>query len=132
MSKVESFNTLKLELSRVAWYIGNLLSTLLGRQIECTAQAEDDGYWSVAAVNDRFSNAEIISLINYVEGDASMIRHCIPTDSNSSRSLGMDLCEALLKHILKLQRDQEFVTQDALWLIGAGRLNRRCPGLTMI
>ena len=118
MSKVESLNTLKLELSRVAWYIGNLLSALLGRQIECTAQAEDDGYWSVAAVNDRFTNAEIISLINYVEGDASMIRHCIPTDSNSSRSLGMDLCEALLKHILKLQWDQEFVTQDALWLIG--------------
>ena len=114
MSKVESFNTLKLELSRVAWYIGNLLSALLGRQIECTAQAEDDGYWSVAAINDRFTNAEIISLINYVEGDAAMIRHCIPTDSNSSRSLGMDLCEALLKHILKLQWDQEFVTQDAL------------------
>ena len=59
MNNIESFTTLKLELSRVAWYIGNLLSALLGRQIECTAQAEDDGYWSVAAVNDRFSNKEM-------------------------------------------------------------------------
>lgn len=118
MIDIEHFTTLKLELSRVAWYLGNLLSALLGRQITCTAKTEDDCYWSVSAVNDRFSNSEVIGLIHYVGGDAAMIRSSIPPDSNSSKSLSMELCEALLKHVLKLYWEREFVTEDALWLLG--------------
>ena len=118
MNNIESFTTLKLELSRVAWYLGNLLSALLGRKITCGANAEDDSYWSISAENDRFSNTEVVELIQYVGGDATMIRRCIPPDSNSSRSLDMDLCRALLKHVLKLDWEQEFVTKDALWILG--------------
>ena len=118
MNNIESFTTLKLELSRVAWYLGNLLSALLGRQITCAANAEDDSYWSISAENDRFSNTEVVELIQYVGGDATMIRRCIPPDANSSRSLDMDLCRALLKHVLKLDWKQEFVTKDALWILG--------------
>lgn len=118
MNNIERFTTLKLEFSRVAWYLGNILSALLGREIHCTAKAEDDSYWSIAAIDDRFTNSEIVSLIQYVGGDATMIRRCIPPDSNSSRSLGMDLCEALLKHVLKMDWKQEFVTEDALWILG--------------
>ena len=118
MNDIERFTTLKLELSRVAWYLGNLLSALLGRQIICTSQSEDDCYWSVRAVNDRFSNSEVLGLIDYVGGDATMIRCSIPPDSNSSKSISMELCEALLKHVLKLDWKQEFITEDALWLLG--------------
>ena len=46
MNNIERFTTLKLEFSRVAWYLGNILSALLGREIHCTAKAEDDSYWS--------------------------------------------------------------------------------------
>ena len=60
MNNIERFTTLKLELSRVAWYLGNLLSALLGREIHCTAKAEDDIYWSIAAIDDRFTNSEVI------------------------------------------------------------------------
>ena len=118
MNDIERFTTLKLELSRVAWYLGNLLSALLGRQITCTSQSEDDCYWSIRAVNDRFSNSEVLGLIEYVGGDATMIRCSIPPDSNSSKSLSMELCEALLKHVLKLDWERAFVTTDALWLLG--------------
>lgn len=118
MNNIERFTTLKLEFSRVAWYLGNILSALLGRQITCTAMAEDDSYWSIAAIDDRFSNSEIVRLIHYVGGNATMVRSCIPPDSNSSKSLGMDLCEALLKHVLKIDWTREFVTKDALWLLG--------------
>lgn len=122
MNNIERFTTLKLEFSRVAWYLGNILSALLGREIHCTAKAEDDSYWSIAAIDDRFTNSEIVSLIQYVGGDATMIRRCIPPDSNSSRSLGMDLCEALLKHVLKMDWKREFVTEDALWILGTAGL----------
>ena len=118
MNNVESFTTLKLEFSRVAWYLGNLLSALLGRQILCVANAEDDSCWSISAVDDRFSNTEVVELIQYVGGDATMIRRCIPPDANSSRSLDMDLCRALLMHVLKLNWEHEFVTNDALWILG--------------
>lgn len=118
MNNIERFTTFRLELSRVAWYLGNLLSALLGRQITCTAQSEDDCYWGVRAVNDRFSNSEVVGLIHYVGGGADMIRCSIPPDSNSSKSLSMELCEELLKHVLKLDWKREFITEDALWLLG--------------
>ena len=63
MNNIERFTTLKLEFSRVAWYLGNILSALLGREIHCTAKAEEDSYWSIAAIEDRLSNSEIVSLI---------------------------------------------------------------------
>lgn len=118
MNNIAQFTTLKLEHSRVAWYLGNILSAFLGRQITCVCNAEGDSYWSISAVNDRFSNSEIVELIHYVKGDATKIRRCIPPDANSSRSLDMDLCRALLKHVLKLDWKQGFVTKEALWILG--------------
>ena len=41
MNNIERFTTLKLEFSRVAWYLGNILSALLGREIHCTAKADN-------------------------------------------------------------------------------------------
>lgn len=118
MNDIQSYTTLKLELPRVAWYLGNILSAILGRTITCKAQAEDDSYWSISADDDRFSNSEVVELVHYVGGDMTMIRHCIVPDANSSRSLDMDLCQALLKHVLKLDWEREFVTKDALWILG--------------
>ena len=46
MNNIERFTTLKLEFSRVAWYLGNILSALLGREIHCIAKAEEDSYCS--------------------------------------------------------------------------------------
>ena len=42
MNNIERFTTLKLEFSRVAWYLGNILSALLGREIHCIAKADED------------------------------------------------------------------------------------------
>ena len=78
MNNIESFTTLKLELSRVAWYLGNLLSALLGRQITCVANAEDDSYWSISAENDRFSNTEVVELIQYECVEALNVIHRYP------------------------------------------------------
>lgn len=118
MENIQAYRALKIEFGRVSWYIGCFLSALLGRQIRCRTQLEDDSYWSVSAIDDRFTNEEIMKLICYVKGDSTMIRRCIPPDSNTSRSLDMDLCRALLQHVLKLKWDQEFLTRDALWILG--------------
>lgn len=127
MENIQAYRALKIEYGRVSWYIGCFLSALLGRQIRCRTQPEDDSYWSVSAIDDRFTNAEIIKLICYVKGDSAMIRKCIPPDSNTSRSLDMDLCRALLQHVLKLKWDQEFVTRDSLWILGTWNAIPKLP-----
>ena len=129
MNDSKRYSARKLELGQISVYIGNLLSTLLGRTITCSTQAEDDNYWCVAAVGDRFSNSEIMELISYVNGDATMIRRNIPLDSNWSRSLDMDLCRALLKQILRLDWEQEFATSDCLWILGHWPESTRLPAL---
>lgn len=47
-----------------------------------------------------------------------MIRRCIPPGANLRRSLDMDLCRALVKHVLKLEWKHEFVTRGVLWILG--------------
>lgn len=44
--------------------------------------------------------------------------HALPVDSTVSRSLEMGLCQALLKRALKLDWENEFVSPDALFIIG--------------
>ena len=47
-----------------------------------------------------------------------MLRDALPVDSNTSRSLDMSLCRALLKYALKLKWDTEFVSESALVILG--------------
>ena len=121
MSNPKEFKTLKLELARAAMYISHLVSAILGRTITCKAASEDNEYWSVAAINDRFSASELMRLIQFVEGDAAMCRSVLPIETNSSKSLDMSLAQALLKKATQLDWEREFVTPDALWLVGCWR-----------
>lgn len=47
-----------------------------------------------------------------------MLRNALPIDSNTSKSLDMDLCRALLQKALDLNWENEFVSEDALWITG--------------
>lgn len=114
----KSYTALKISMEEVSCYLGNLLSALLGRKITCNTLYEEDSYWSISAVNDRFSSAEIIELIRYVGGDHEMIQCNIPTDSDTSRSIDVDLCNALLRRALNLEWEAELLTEEAIWLIG--------------
>lgn len=42
MENIQAYRALKIEFGRVSWYIGCFLSALLGRQIRCRTQLEDD------------------------------------------------------------------------------------------
>lgn len=117
MNKPEKHTALKLDLSLVSQHLGKCISAYLGREIQMRTQSEDDSYWSSAAIDDCFTIVEIMDLIKAVNGDKEMIRCCIPTDSNTSRSLDMTLCRALLKRALQIEWDTEFVTDEALWII---------------
>ena len=118
MSTLKEYKTLKIEFGRVGMYITQLVSAILGREVNCTASRDDYDYWSVTAVNDRFTVPEIASLVWFANGDPDMYRSAIPIDSNSSRSLDMSLAGALLRRAMQLEWETEFITQEALWIVG--------------
>lgn len=114
MNELQSCTALKLTCEFISRQFEKILLLLLGRPFICHTRCEDDSYWSVAAVNDTFTNAEIVHLVKAVNGSDKMLSLALPIDSNTSRSLEMDLCRALLQYFLKLQWDTEFVVKDAV------------------
>ena len=117
MNRPQKFTALKLTLPCVSKLIAGRVSAILGREIRMRTQTEDYTYWSSAAIDDRFTIVEIMDLIKAVNGDSEMIRCCIPTESNTSRSIDMTLCSALLRQALQVDWQTEFMADDAIWII---------------
>lgn len=118
MYKPQKFTAYKLMWGYVSYRLSRIISALLGRTVTCDVQQEDDNYWSAAASEGAFTIVEIASLIDAVGGAKELFVHSLPTDSNTSKSLSMELCQELLKKELELNWEAEFINSDALWIIG--------------
>ena len=116
MNEIQKYSALKLPWEQVSRYVGSMVSAILERNVTCSSKGEDDNYWSVAAENDCFTNVEIVRLVKAVDGNENMLRHALPIDSNTSISLDMLLCRAILQRALDIAWDTEFVAKDALCL----------------
>lgn len=129
MTEIQKMSALRLSWDAVSRYFEALLSALLGRTIICNSRSVDDSYWSVAASFGTFTNAEIVKLAQFVNGDDEMLIEALPPDSDTSRSLGMELCRALLKYALKLDWATEFVSDDGLYILGHFPENVQLPAI---
>lgn len=118
MNDIQMLSALKLPWDTISRYLETLISAILGRSFTCSTKGENDDYWRTSVLCDTFTNVEIVRLVNAVNGDDNMLRHALPVDSTVSRSLEMGLCQALLKRALKLDWENEFVSPDALFIIG--------------
>ena len=118
MNDIQMLSALKLPWDAISRYLETLISAILGRSFTCSTKGENDDYWRTSVLCDTFTNVEIVRLVNAVNGDDNMLRHALPVDSTVSRSLEMGLCQALLKRALKLDWENEFVSPDALFIIG--------------
>ena len=118
MSNQKVYSTVKLDWDKVAVCLDDILSMVLATNIRCEVRCEDNDYWSVAAVNHDFTIPEIRRLLMTVQAPDSWYDSNIPTDSETSKSLDVDLCRALLQEILKSKWVEELVTADGLWVIG--------------
>ena len=127
MSNQRIYNTLKLEWDRVAVCMEEILSRALATNIRCEAHGEDKDYWSVAAINHDFTIPEIRRLLMTVQAPESWYDSNIPTDAETSKSLDMDLCRALLQEILKTSWVEELVKEDAFWMIGVDNTHFNLP-----
>ena len=129
MNDIQRLSALKLPWGVISRYLETLISAILGRSFTCSTKGEDDDYWSISALCDTFTNVEIVRLVNAVNGDDNMLRHALPVDSTTSRSLEMGLCQALLKRALRLDWENEFVSPDALFIIGKFPTAPELPGI---
>lgn len=127
MSNQKIYNTVKLQWDRVAVCMEEILGMILATDIHCEVHCEDKDYWSVAATNHDFTIPEIRRLLMTVQAPESWYDSNIPTDAETSKSLDMDLCRALLQEILKTKWVEELVKEDALWMIGVNNTQFNLP-----
>lgn len=83
--------TLQLSWEEVAGLLSDYVSRILERKVDGTAGYEDYDYWAFSSEEKRFTISEINRLIQHVQGDDEMRRESIPSDANSSFSLGLCL-----------------------------------------
>ena len=118
MNRPQKYTAFKLGWCCVSSHLSGLISEILNREVICETKQEDDNYWSAATIEGTFTSVEIATLIEAVGGGKELYVNSIPTDSNTSKSLAMDLCQELLKKALDEQWVEELVRDDALWIIG--------------
>lgn len=118
MSTIRAYSTLLLPWQDVAQYASAIVSSVLRRNIECLCNADSYDYWAIYTKVENITNVEIAQLVSFVEGEPEMLKRALPIDSNTTRSLEMQLTRALLKIILKLDWEREFLSDEGLWLIG--------------
>lgn len=108
---------LKLDWKEVSRLIGEYAGKILYRKVYGTARYEDISYWGFQAENSPFTIGEIDTLIWFVNGDEGMREESLPSDSDTSFSIGEQLSRALLEKALKLSWCHESITETTLWLI---------------
>ena len=64
--KKEYYPAMKVEWSKVSYFIQKKIYEILGRKLICVARAEGNDYWSVLIVNGRLSLSELNKLFSFV------------------------------------------------------------------
>ena len=118
MNKPLLLQTLKLEWTQVALWIGNLVSSLLGRDLVLQAATDDYDYWAVNCVNDRFQLGDLWQLLAHAHASPKICEAAIPLDATSTPGLDMDLDNLLLQEILHTDWEAQLICPNALYLVG--------------
>ena len=110
---------MKLRWDEVAKIIGDIISSHLGRKVVCTAKYEDYNFWCASAAgDDTFTKEELNSLLDLINADNIKRYDCLPTDSDTSKSLSMDLSETLLATQLGTFWEHASICREGLWIVG--------------
>lgn len=118
MNRPQKYTAFRMEWDCIGQHLSGLVSETLNREVKCEARQEDYDYWCTFTSEDKLSASEIAALVEAVNGNKEMYAEAIPTDSNTSRSLTMELSQALLKKAMDSDWVEELVREDALWIIG--------------
>lgn len=110
---------MKLRWSEVAFIIGKVITSQLRREVKCTCGYEDYDYWTASAIDgDTFTVDELKILLEFIDADLSTCHDTLPSDSDTSRSIGMIVSETLLGIGLETVWEHASICRDGLWIVG--------------
>jgi len=110
---------------KIGWFevgsaIKSELMKLLGKDIECVASREDYDYWGVRLIGYEMPVTEVELLLNMLEADEEMRDESIPLPEDKQmavRSIGMQMCRALLRKAMHCGWTLELPEKGNLWLL---------------
>lgn len=111
-------NAVKLSWGEISQHISTIVSQQLGRSVVCKANYEDYNYWGAAAATGTFTVDELKILLCFIKADNNTYCDSLPSDSDTSKSIGMTLSETLLAISLKTTWEHTSICKDGLWLVG--------------
>lgn len=111
-------NAVKLSWDRISPMLCSIISSKIGRTAICKAEYQDFNYWDVTATVDTFSIGELKVILASVNAKEDIYSDCLPSDSDTSKSIGMKLSEKLLAECIGTIWEHTCICDDGLWLIG--------------
>lgn len=108
----------KLPWEAVATIVEARLFKHLHVPIRCKAVREDEHYWSIQRLEGVFTREDITHLLQAESAPPATVHSELSMESSSSRALSMELSSLLLQHELRANWEFEYLTSEALWLLG--------------
>lgn len=111
-------NAIRLSWSEVSSILNKIITSQLDRQVSCNARLDDTGYWSISLNDGYFTVDELKILLDFIDADLDTRYYCLPPDSDTSRSVSMNVAERLLSIELGTTWEHISICREGLWLIG--------------
>ena len=110
---------------RVTWddvseLIRSAVQSILGIHIICKSKCDDYNYWSTGFKDRRMMMSEVFTIFEKLEATAEQRQDSLPEQDEWTASvdcLGMSASSLLLSHALNKTWKEEYMTDDALWLL---------------
>lgn len=110
---------------RITWdeasvMIQDAVRSILGTQILCKAKSDDYNYWSTLFENKRMMMSEVFQIFEHLNASAEQRQDSLPEQeewTDSVDCIGMSASSLLLSHGLRMTWKEEYISDDALWLL---------------
>lgn len=110
---------------RITWdeasvMIQDAVRSILGTPILCKAKSDDYNYWSTLFENKRMMMSEVFQIFEQLNASAEQRQDSLPEQeewTDSVDCIGMSASSLLLSHGLRMTWKEEYISDDALWLL---------------
>ncbi len=115
----------ELKAIRVTWDEASVLiqsaaHSILGIQISCKAKSDDYNYWSTLFTDRRMMMSEVFQIFEQLNASTEQRQDSLPEQEEWTESvdcIGMSASSLLLSHALRMTWKEEYIGEDALWLL---------------
>lgn len=116
--------TIKLTWEEIDEIIRNTLYLILLKKIECESTNDDNDYWGVALTSYSLTMDELTKIYDFFGATDKEREEAFALDEGPMlNALGMRIASKMIRRKLLCKWEQEFATDEGLWLIGCTMLH---------